>query len=81
MGAPLWDLLFPEDGAIEGVACDEHEFGWHENGNATALIHDVEEATARTDFGGDGRHAVMVARPAGVADPLHALGRTDNSIF
>ncbi len=81
MGAPDGDVFFPKDGAIEGVARDEFELGGHEDGDAAALVHDVKDAAALGDLGGDGGHAVVVAGPAGIADPLHAFWRADEHVL
>ena len=73
--APLWDRLFPEHGAVKGIASDEHPLRRHEDGDATTLVDDVKRASTRRDLRTDRRHAVMMPTPARIANPLHARRR------
>ena len=79
--APLLDRLLPENRSVEGVAGDEVELRGQEDADARTLVHDVEKTSLRRDLRAEGRHAVVVARPARTAEPLEPFRGTDLAVL
>ena len=78
---PLVDVTFPEDRSIESVAGDQPPGGRQLDRRSRPFVQNVEQPAAGGHARSHAGHVIVMAGPAGAADPTQLRGRADHVVL